>query len=416
MPTKLPTLSEPSTELAKLIGELYDSIGLELIYQPVVDLATGQVIDGQQRIKHARANKWKVEPIAVKTTKEQRELLRVALNLQTRPMTRAMTRQLIEWCLTRWHDQTDRSIARTIGKPHANKVVAEVRRSLGNLPQHETRTSGGKAYKASKPPSKLYTKSEREFAHVQGVAEELGDSFPTGKVSRRQANKMFFSYKQEKYAASSPDTTPSNVKITCQDFRDFKGTGFDLVIADPPWGINWSRNRQDFAEKIASVLRPGGFACCWTGDHSMPDFLDAYRAAGLTYRWMMVAVWKDGPAMRNDGVINTGKTPVLILQKGGKFNPYKIFKDVMVSIGTPDNRHHEWQQPLDVMLELVITFSPRRGKVADLTLGSGQSACATILAGNGRTYEGCEIDEKNCKVARRMVFETVNSKVSSSVG
>ena len=369
---------------------------------------------------HAEANGWHVEPIGVKTSGvEQRELLRLALNLNSRPMTRAMTRELIAWCLSRWHDQSDRCIARSIGKPGANKTVADVRMGMervGTISQHDTRTSGGKSFKATKSPSKVYTRSKREFANVQAVVEEIGDDFPEGRVSRRKANQMMYAHKRTKYAESAPEGTPEGVKITCQDFRQFNSSGFDLVIADPIWGNHWAQNRKDYAEKVYSILRPGGFLCAFTGDHAMPDFLDAYRAAGFTYRWQMAIVWSDGPAMQNNGVVNCGKTPVLIFQKGGKWQTHTIFKDVIHSEGCPDARQHDYQQPLDAVLSLVYTFSPGRGRVADVALGSGTSCVATILAGNGRTFEGCEIDNKNCAIARRRVFDTVNDRAEGVTG
>jgi hypothetical protein len=424
MPVKpavaLPQLPEPSPVLAELLGQLYDEVGLELVYQPVVDLGTGEVIDGRARMAHAEANGWHVEPIGVKTSgKDQRDLLRLALNLSTRPMTQTMTRELIRWCLQRWSDQTDRNIARTIGKPDANKTVGKIRASMervGELSQHDRRTSGGKTFKASKQPSKVYTKSRKEFANVQAVVEEIGDEFPSGRVSRRKAHQLLFAHKRTKYAESAPEGTPEGVKITCQDFRQFEGTGFDLVIADPIWGNHWAHNRKDYAEKVYSILRPGGFLCAFTGDHAMPDFLDVYRAAGFTYRWQMAIVWSDGPAMQNSGVVNCGKTPVLIMQKGGKWQPYTIFKDVVHSAGCPESRLHDYQQPLDACLSLVYTFSPGRGRVADIALGSGTSAVATVLAGNGRTFEGCELDAKNCAIARRRVYETVNSRAEGVTG
>ena len=369
-----PKLPEQSLELTTLLGDLYEEIGLEMIYQPVVDLATGEVIDGLQRMEFALERKWKIEPIGVKTgSREQLKLLRLALNMNSRPMTRETTRNLLGWCLRRWHEQSDRSIARTIGKPGANKLVPQVRKdleSVGTILQHDTRKSGGKCFKACKP-SKVYTRSQKDFINIQAVVEELGDQFPSGRVSRRKANQMMFASKRQKYADSAPEGTPERVKIFHQDFRDFEASGADLCIADPPWGTSWSSNRRQFAEKVASVLRPGGYACCFTGDHSMADFLDAYRAAGLTYRWMLAIVWADGPAMRNDGNVNTGKTPVLILQKGGIFKPFGIFKDVVISEGS-EKRLHEWQQPLDACLSLVYTFSPGRGKVIDMTLGGVQ--------------------------------------------
>src|SRR4051812_6816791 len=77
-------LPEPNPELATLLGDLFVEIDLQLVYQPVRDVTTGETLDGRQREAFAKKQGWRIEPTAIKTTSpEQRELLRIALNLTT---------------------------------------------------------------------------------------------------------------------------------------------------------------------------------------------------------------------------------------------------------------------------------------------------------------------------------------------
>ena len=60
-----------------------------------------------------------------------------------------------------------------------------------------------------------------------------------------------------------------------------------------------------------AAVKPGGYALAYTGHQQLLPWADLYRSAGLTRRWTLTVIWHDGPAMRNDGNVNTGNTPIL---------------------------------------------------------------------------------------------------------
>jgi DNA modification methylase len=139
----------------------------------------------------------------------------------------------------------------------------------------------------------------------------------------------------------------------------------------------------------------------------MPYFLGYFQEAGLRYEWTVAEVHRFR-AIRNAGQVKNQWTPYLILRNGskGRLRLSGVLEDVFRSEEC-DKSLHAWQQDVRTSVALVRSLCPPGGLVVDVCLGSGSTAVATALAGEGRRFVGCEIDARLVKLARSRVAEAV---------
>ena len=91
--------------------------------------------------------------------------------------------------------------------------------------------------------------------------------------------------------------------------------------------------RKPFAETVARILKPGGFACVYCGHFHLKEFMDVLCGAGLEYRWLIACV-NEGTmgAIRSSGSILTFWRPVLLFQKpGGRAKTPRLLRDLIQS-------------------------------------------------------------------------------------
>jgi hypothetical protein len=168
-------------------GDLYDrlrdDIRLRGIQVPIlVDNATGEVIDGRLRTQIAAELKIRDIPTIFVglLSSEERDDLRLAVNLYRRHLSRDQMRELIAWSLKRGPEESDRSVAKKTGVNH--RTVAGVRRGLeagGEILHLPTRDGAdGKKYPAAKPTTFACSASEARRART--LLDRLGDDAPPG--------------------------------------------------------------------------------------------------------------------------------------------------------------------------------------------------------------------------------------------
>lgn len=122
-------------DLPPIETDLYDRLREDIrsrgVQIPIlVDSSTGEVVDGKQRMKVAEELGIKDIPTLYvgRLTPEEREDLRLAVNLYRRHLTRAQLREFVAWALRQQPESSDRCVARQTGVNH--RTVAGVRREL----------------------------------------------------------------------------------------------------------------------------------------------------------------------------------------------------------------------------------------------------------------------------------------------
>lgn len=172
----------------------------------------------------------------------------------------------------------------------------------------------------------------------------------------------------------------------------------DAIVTDPPWAdMDAYRWLRDFA---AEKLIDGGLLLVQCGQMDMAEVL-AILTEKLTYQHCLAIVYSQIMPTRHPAFSNAWR-PALVLTKG-KWNRKGIKKipDTWTVDGNKFQKPvHEWQQPLQPFVRWIDGLTRPGSLVVDPFIGSGTVAVACKIAGAGRTFLGCDIDEVNVAVAR----------------
>jgi predicted RNA methylase len=395
------------------------------ILVPILIAQDGECLDGRVRLEIAR--ELGLSPRAVpkivvgKVSAAERADLRLVLNTYRRQLTQAQVRELIAWELRRHPQESDRSVAEKTGVNH--RTVAGVRRKLeanGEILQFPSHlTANGKQYPCSRKPVVLTT-SNSQAVEAQQLLDELGDSVPSDYINVKKLRRIKSARDRadllRRMTKPGPEL-PSQIKIHYCDFRSLGNRiapGLvDIFVCDPPWGEEFAPQRKAFAETVFRLLRTDGVLACYTGLSHLPSFLDAFRAAGLTYRWTVVARRQVSSVREHNKIINRW-VPVVICSKGRLHFNSKL--NDFLEETEPDKTLHAWQQPAEEAVALIQALSRPDSLVADLFVGTGSTAVATVLADGCRRFVGCESDSILVKAARSRVAQALRerSKVVSA--
>ena len=243
-----------------------------------------------------------------------------------------------------------------------------------------------------------------------------------GGLTLRDARKAAWA-ERYRQASDVPDARlPADITIEKCDFRklDVEAETVDLILTDPPWSVHKNHLHKPMSEAFVRWLKPGGMLLCYCGNASLPLFLDAFRASGLKYQWLLgTANWPGGDddrlpdgvpfgTIRHGGKFSAALRPVLLFSKGGTFRTHKTPTDIVFTKGRDERTHPlNWQQPLDEARYFVAHFAAPGSFIVDPFLGSGTNAVAVALEGQGRRFLGCDIDPTCFKIARRRVSESI---------
>ena len=192
-------------------------------------------------------------------------------------------------------------------------------------------------------------------------------------------------------------------KIYCADcleiMRQMPDKCVDLVLTDPPYGINagkekehngwkdygfntWDENRPNL-EVFKHILRIGKNAIIWGGNY-FADLLPA------TMGWM---VWDKGQREFSlaDGELAWTSFDIVLR----KVNiPHSGF------VNSDTNRIHPTQKPVALYDWIYHHYLPNGGRVIDTHLGSGSNRIAAHKAGN-IDFTGFELDEDYYKAQEK---------------
>ncbi|MGA7495274.1 MAG: DNA methyltransferase [Isosphaeraceae bacterium] len=290
-----------------------------------------------------------------------------------------------------------------------NATVSRARTKLAGVSNGTPETIKGRDGKTYHYPA---TSVENpSVARIAGqILNELGEDAPEGGASLRTLNKKRFELERDELLDRTSPSLPKDFKLYHRDFRKIGNLiapgSVRLVVSDPPWLKEHQDLRQPFAETVARILKPGGFACVYTGHFHLKEFMDALCGAGLEYRWLIACVNDDTMgAIRSCGSILTFWRPVLLFQKpGGKAKTPRILRDLIQS-QSREKDAHQWQQPIDEAVLFVKTLTEPGDLCCDLVFGTGTVPSAVALVNEGRRFIGTEIDGDLVRVARRRVKE-----------
>jgi hypothetical protein len=250
------------------------------------------------------------------------------------------------------------------------------------------------------------------------LLQALGDDPPQGGLTFRDARKAAFEERYRRAADSPASRLPAQVTIKHCDFRKLPvdDGSVDLLLTDPPWGVDFQHLHEPMSKVFARWLKPGGLLLAYVGNASMPCFLDAFRASGLTYQWLVATANRPGDeddavpwgSLKLGGKFSAALRPLLLFSKGKSFRLYKTPSDVLLTRVRYERTHPlNWQQSLDEARYFVSRFASPTAFIVDPFVGSGTNAVAVALEGQGRRFVGGDIDKMCITIARRRVSEAM---------
>lgn len=203
--------------------------------------------------------------------------------------------------------------------------------------------------------------------------------------------------------------------------RGMESECIDMVITDPPYGIDYQSNRRkkaDRLKKIANdkspfiwwiydavrVLKSGGGVLCFTGPDTQQVFVDALRLGGLTVK--SVIVWDKKTHGMGDlkGSFAPRYELIIFATKGRYELPGKRPDNLIACAKVGSNSLiHPNEKPVALMEQLIKATTAPGALILDPFAGSGPTLVAA--AKTGRRYIGIEIDEQYSKLATARVAE-----------
>jgi site-specific DNA-methyltransferase (adenine-specific) len=208
-----------------------------------------------------------------------------------------------------------------------------------------------------------------------------------------------------------------------EGLMDLPDQSVDLILSDPPYGINYSSSRikdksrrlggilndkKPFIEFIGPALRvmkPSGAMFIFTRWDVQQTFIDEVKRCGG--RVKNVLIWDKGAHGMGDLRASYGtRYESIIFIAGPEFKfPGKRPVDILAEPKVPASRLvHPNEKPVRLIEKLIMDTTIPGAKVCDPFMGSGTTAEACV--NTQRHFLGYELDEKYYKLAVNRVAPT----------
>lgn len=203
--------------------------------------------------------------------------------------------------------------------------------------------------------------------------------------------------------------------------RDMATESIDMVITDPPYGIDYQSRRKEKARRIAKIandkapfiwwiydvariLKRGGGVLCFTRWDAQQVFIDALRLAGLTVK--SVIVWDKKAHGMGDlkGSFAPRYEAIIFASKGRYEFPGKRPDDLISCAKVAyQSLTHPNEKPVALLEQLIEATTVPGALILDPFAGSGSTLVAATK--KCRQYVGIEIDEQYSKLAAARAAE-----------
>lgn len=209
----------------------------------------------------------------------------------------------------------------------------------------------------------------------------------------------------------------------CELMREIPDHSVDMVLCDPPYGIDyqsqWRKDKStwkpkiandkapfiDFIPELSRIVKASGCVLLFTRWDVQQQFIDTMTDNGMKPK--SVIIWdkvvhgmgdlKRAPGSRYESIIYwsgkdfsfPGKRPVDIV-RCQRVNPNELL--------------HPNEKPIELLQELIRSYSRPGDVVFDACMGSGSSIIAAI--NTDRRYIGFELDPVHFETADRRINDT----------
>jgi len=202
-------------------------------------------------------------------------------------------------------------------------------------------------------------------------------------------------------------------KIICGDclevMKEIPDKSVDLVLTDPPYGINVIGGSKSFGSIGGSNIVKANKYHPIINDDIKIDFTEIFRISknqvifGGNYFDLPISkgwiVWDKKTKNNWDDNFSDGELAWTSFKR-----PLKIFRYLYMGClqeGKREKRVHPTQKPLKLIEYIVENYTNETNIILDPFLGSGTTAVACKSL--GRRYIGIEISPEYCEIARKRV-------------
>lgn len=172
----------------------------------------------------------------------------------------------------------------------------------------------------------------------------------------------------------------------------------DLILTDPPYGIEFEEQWTKLAVWAKKYLKPNGFLVSYFGELNLPSFYAALSSQ-LGYYWTFCLVHRGNKQLIMPRNVFCGWKPILVYQNG--FKRLRAQVDDIIEGSGREKDDHEWQQGESELEPLLNYFSRPGFIVCDPFMGSGTTLVKA--AKMKRRIMGMEIDPDTFKTAVRKI-------------
>ena len=391
-------------------AELASSIEAVGLRNPVVIDEHKQVIDGHDRRDVCIGLKidWLAgADVRVGLSDAQKKALAIDLNMWRRPLnlSQKLRTELIEIYLVANPELSETVVADlfSVNQSTVNRIKQRLMQSHKLPPVTATIGKDGVKRKiGERGGARLVVKSGKEFENLKPSIQEVADDLH-GLVRRPMKLHSMANRKRKLQEVTEVSALPPSIYLRHCDFRDLEieeGSA-DLVLTDVVWSAECTKDWRDLARLATRWLKPEGLFITIIGQAGMFQFVEAVQDH-LKPLWIIAIKFAETRRSWTSKRIEHWR-PALVM--GGTASELSCFDD-LIEMPSFEKDYHDWQQSLDVSKELVRRLSRPGAIIIDPHLGTGTNAVAVSLAGEGRTFTGCDIDENQVRTARyRVVTE-----------
>jgi len=265
--------------------------------------------------------------------------------------------------------------------------------------QEPTLAELGLDKKTSKLAQDIYALPEEEIEKVKAGVMSLHDAEKKVKEKKRTEERQFMA---DTIIAIEPDSRWRIFHDKMEEWQADKQ--YDFIITDPPYPKEFLPYYGLLAMRAKEWLKPGGLLIAMAGQ-SYLDEIYKMMSAYLEYYWTAAYLTPGQPTPLRQRNVNTTWKPLLIYSNGTYTG--KIFGDVFKSDGN-DKDFHKWGQSISGMYSIISGICLAGQSILDPFCGAGTTGIAALQ--HGCLFDGVEIDEANCNIAKSRLHDTATTR------
>jgi DNA modification methylase len=194
--------------------------------------------------------------------------------------------------------------------------------------------------------------------------------------------------------------------------NNYKKT-YDLIITDPPYGINIANNpfRQKFVKENWDLIIPDEkiFQLGFNISKNAIVFGGNYFSWLWRSHFRGFCFWNKHTHNKNIGAGELIWTSFDIPCKNYDYvwdgNKYGFLGKIK-GVGKPTKKYHPTEKPVELITWILSDFAQPKQNILDMFFGSGSTGVSCEK--NGYFYTGIEINERYCAIAKKRIMQEAN--------